>query len=174
MVDGNASAELTASDDRLLQRAIELAAQSLDDGTLTPFGAVVAVGETVLGEGVSQVVKKIDPTAHAEVEALRSAATQTGSHLMPEATMYASGEPCPMCLIACCWARVPRLVFGATTRDIAELGFEDLQFYRELTLPAQERTIIVEIQAAGALAETAKGVLQGWVANLAFPVIPKL
>ena len=91
------------------------------------------------GEGTSCVVELRDPTARAEVMALRAAGAALGRHLFEDSVPYASSEPCPMCLVACYWARVPRVAFGATSYDVATYGFEDLQFYRELRLSADER-----------------------------------
>jgi guanine deaminase len=86
--------------------------------------------------------------------------------------MYSSSEPCPMCLIACYWARIPRVVFGATSYDAATYGFEDLQFYRELTHPLGQRAI-QEDAADEDLRETAAAGLRAWAAQLPFPVEPK-
>ena len=98
--------------------------------------------------------------------------TTLARHLMPDAVMYASSEPCPMCLVACYWARIPRLVFGATMHDVATYGFEDLQLYRELTLPLERRSLI-EHSADGALREDASKVLRDWADQLPNPVQPK-
>jgi len=142
-----------------------------DDGK-TPFGALVVVADKVVGEGTSQVVELRDPTAHAEIMALREAGAALGRHLLDDGVMYSSSEPCPMCLIACCWARIPRVVFGATSHDVATYGFEDLQFYRELTRPAGQRSI-QEDSAEGPLRETAAAGLRAWAQKLPFPVEPK-
>src|SRR6202042_3108068 len=92
-------------------------------------------------EGTSSVVELHDPTAHAEVMALRNAGSALGRHLFDDGVMYASSEPCPMCLCACYWARLPRLVFAATSYDVATFGFEDLQLYRELALQRDRRAL---------------------------------
>jgi tRNA(Arg) A34 adenosine deaminase TadA len=94
-----------------------------------------------ISEGTSSVVELRDPTAHAKVMALCNAGKALGRHLFEDAVMYASSEPCPMCLSVCYWARLPRLVFGATTYDVATSGFEDLQFYRELARDLDQRAI---------------------------------
>jgi tRNA(Arg) A34 adenosine deaminase TadA len=91
---------------------------------------------------------------------------------MPDAVMYASSEPCPMCLVACYWATIPRLVFGATSYDVATYGFEDLQLCRELTRPLEQRSL-VEHPAAGTLHEDARRVLQQWADQLPVAVQPK-
>ncbi|MGI5523367.1 nucleoside deaminase [Micromonospora sp. CA-259024] len=93
----------------------------------------------MVGEGTSSLVELRDPTAHAEVMALRDAGSKPGRHLLEDGAMYASSEPCPMCLMACYWARIPYLIFGASSHDVATYGFEDLQLYREAAQPAEHR-----------------------------------
>jgi len=115
------------ADRSLLQRAIDLSRQAAPDEGTTPFGAVVLLDGVIVGEGTSQVVRLIDPTARAEVMAPRAASTALGRHLITGAIMYCSSEPCPMCLAACCWARIFRVVYAATSHDVATYGFEDLQ-----------------------------------------------
>jgi guanine deaminase len=104
--------------------------------------------------------------------AIRDACAALGRHLLGDSVMYSSSEPCPMCLIACYWAQIPRVVFGATSHDVATYGFEDLQFYRELTRPAGQRAI-QEDPAGEDLRETAAAGLRAWAEQLPFPVEPK-
>lgn len=164
---------LDEPDLRYLQRAVDISRHALEDEGNTPFGALVVIDGEVVGEGTSSVVKLNDPTAHAEVMALRAAGRSLGTHLFEGGVMYASSEPCPMCLVACYWARIPRLVYGATSRDVGSHGFEDLQFYRELTLPHDHRSLL-EIGADGAVREDAVSVLKAWTNTLPEPVVPKL
>ena len=164
--------KLDDTDRRYLQRAIDISRRALEDDGKTPFGALVVVADTIVGEGTSQVVELDDPTAHAEVMALRAAGATLGRHLFADGVMYASSEPCPMCLTACYWARIPRLVYGATSYDVATYGFEDLQFYRELTHPNDARSIR-EDAADDDLRETAAAGLRAWAEKLPFPVEPK-
>jgi guanine deaminase len=138
----------------------------------TPFGAVVVVAGTVVGKGTSQVVELRDPTAHAEVMALRAAGATLGRHILKDGVMYASGEPCPMCLTACYWARIPRVVYGATSHDVATYGFEDLQLYRELARPNHER-LIREDAADDDLRQAAASGLAAWAGQRPAPVEPK-
>jgi guanine deaminase len=163
---------LSSADQALLTRAIELSRHALEDEGKTPFGAVIAIDGKVVAEGTSSVVELRDPTAHAEVMALRNAGQALERHLMPDAVMYASSEPCPMCLVACYWARIPRLVFGATSHDVATYGFEDLQLYRELGLSSAERSLD-EQSASGQLKSHAVEVLRGWADALPITVEPK-
>ncbi|MGW7083957.1 nucleoside deaminase [Streptomyces sp. NPDC054871] len=164
----------TEQDRKFLEQAIAISRKALEDEGKTPFGAVVVVHGEVAGTGTSSVVELQDPSAHAEVMALRDAGKRLGSHLMDDGVMYASSEPCPMCLTACYWARIPRLVYAATSHDVALNGFEDLQFYRELALPNPERQLLAEVPVAGELRSTAAGALGEWAGALPFPVEPKL
>jgi tRNA(Arg) A34 adenosine deaminase TadA len=118
------------------------------------------------------VVELRDPTAHAEVMALRAAGEALGTHLFETGVMYCSSEPCPMCLAACYWARLPRLVFAATSYDVATSGFEDLQLYRELTLQRDQRALR-EDTADDDLRREAASALRAWADKLPFPVEPK-
>lgn len=90
--------------------------------------------------------------------ALRDAGSKLGRHLFEDGVMYASSEPCPMCLMACYWARIPRLIFGASSHDVATYGFEDLQFYREVAQPVERRSLREEV-AEGALRDQSVDVL---------------
>jgi len=163
---------LDDADRRYLRRAIDISHYALLDEGKTPFGAVVVVDGKIVGEGASQVVELCDPTAHAEVMALRAAGSALRRHIFDDGVMYASSEPCPMCLIACYWARIPRVVYAATSYDVATYGFEDLQLYRELTLPQGKRTI-QEDAAGDELREAAIAELRAWVSNLPFPIEPR-
>jgi len=119
-------------DEALLRRAIELARSRSAAGVNGPFGAVVARGPEVVGEGWNRVVELGDPTAHAEVLAIRDAAARLGTHVLSDCVLYASCEPCPMCLAAAYWARIPRVVFAASTEDAAAAGFDDEAIYGEM------------------------------------------
>jgi len=163
---------LSSDDQRFLTRAIEISRNALANEGKTPFGAVVVIDGQIVGEGTSSVVERRDPTAHAEVMALRDAGQRIGRHLFTDGVMYASSEPCPMCLTACYWAQIPRVIFGASSHDVATNGFEDLQLYRQLAQPLDQRDI-TEQQADGELHVQARSVLEGWSAKLPEPVEPK-
>ena len=124
-----------------IRRAIALAQANSRTGRNGPFGAVVAEGARILGEGVNQVVRRHDPTAHAEVMAIRAACRERRSHELSGCTLYASCEPCPMCLAAAYWARLDRVVYACTRADAAAAGFDDDLIYRELPLPWAERRL---------------------------------
>jgi guanine deaminase len=104
---------LTTTDAEYLRMAIDLSRHALDDQGKTPFGAILVLNDEVVSEGTSSVIELFDPSAHAEVMALRNAARKLQQHLLPGSVLYSSSEPCPMCLTACYWAQVSRLVFGA-------------------------------------------------------------
>ena len=165
-------ASLSETDQDFLRRAIDISRHALKDQGKTPFGAIVVVGEEIVGEGTSTVVELLDPSAHAEVMALRSAATRLQRHIIEDGTLYSSSEPCPMCLTACYWSRIPRVVFGATSYDVATYGFEDLQLYRELARPSDQRSIR-EDEADQSLRSEAADVLRAWAEELPEPVEPK-
>jgi len=116
----------------LLARAIDLASRASAAAGQGPFGAVVARGDEVLGEGTNRVVEGGDPTAHAEVEAIRAACARLGTHRLEGCVIYCSCEPCPMCYAAIRWARIPRVVFAASRRDAAAIGFDDEALLAEL------------------------------------------
>lgn len=164
---------LSDRDRHFLDCAIDISRRALKDEGKTPFGAIIVINDEIISEGTSSVVEQHDPTAHAEIMALRRAGEKLERHLMPDAVMYASSEPCPMCLIACYWAQVPRLVFAATTHDVAMHGFEDLWFYHELTRDIQDR-ILCEDRADDEQRRRATAVLTAWTQQLPEPVTPKL
>jgi guanine deaminase len=121
-------ARMRADDELHLGRALELARRSAAEGG-GPFGAVVVRAGRVLGEGANRVTLEFDPTAHAEIVALRAACARERTHDLSGAVLYASCEPCPMCLGAALWARVARVVFAATRDDAAAAGFDDRRFH---------------------------------------------
>jgi guanine deaminase len=163
---------LDQTDRDFLRRAIRISRHALEDQGKTPFGAIVVTENAIIGEGTSSVVELLDPSAHAEIMALRAAATKQHGHLLENATLYSSSEPCPMCLTACYWARISRVVFGATSHDVATYGFEDLQLYRELSRTMDQRSLR-EDAADQDLRKQAADVLLAWAKQLPEPVVPK-
>jgi tRNA(Arg) A34 adenosine deaminase TadA len=129
-------------DDRgFLRLAVELSRSYGDDPRRWPFGAVLVTDGEILARGFNQVEELHDPAAHAEIMALRAAGRALGRHVFEGSVLYSSGEPCPMCLAACYWASVSRIVFAATSHDLAEYGFQDLAIYGQLGLPREHRSI---------------------------------
>lgn len=107
-----------------------------------PFGAVIVKDGQVVGKGFNRVTSDNDPTAHAEVTAIRDACKNIGDYQLTGCTIYASCEPCPMCLGAIYWARPERIVYAATHQDAAEIaGFDDQFIYEELAVPPESRKI---------------------------------
>jgi len=123
-----------------IAQAIDLAVASVERGG-GPFGAVVVLDGEVIGRGSNCVTLHNDPTAHAEVQAIRDACRNIDDFSLAGATLYASCEPCPMCLSAIYWARLERLVYAATATEAAAAGFDDSLIAQELQLPAAARRI---------------------------------
>jgi guanine deaminase len=123
----DAAAQAT-TDAKWLARAIELATLNVaNDGG--PFGAVIVRDGELIAEGQNRVTAALDPTAHAEVTAIRAACHAVGDFSLAGMTLYTSCEPCPLCLAASLWARLDRVVFAADRHDAARGGFDDLEFY---------------------------------------------
>ncbi len=115
-------------DTRWIERAIQLATENVANGG-GPFGAVIVRDGELVAEGQNRVTANLDPTAHAEVVAIRAACQVVGDFSLKGATLYTSCEPCPLCLSAALWARVDRVVFAADRDDAARGGFDDREFY---------------------------------------------
>lgn len=115
-----------------LRRAIQLATENVTSGKGGPFGAVIVRDGKIVGEGANTVTATHDPTAHAEVNAIRAAAKSLGSFTLAGCELYTSCEPCPMCLAACYWARLDAVYYGARAADAARAGFDDAFLYDEL------------------------------------------
>ncbi len=136
-----------------MREAIRLAVAKMADGTGGPFGAVVVRGDEIVGRGWNEVVPRRDPTAHAEVLAIREACQRLGSHRLDGCEIYSSCEPCPMCWGAIHWARLDRVWYGATRADAARAGFDDELLYDELRRhPADRRLPSVQLMRDEALA----------------------
>ena len=125
-----------------MRRAIELAQTGINMGAGGPFGAVIVNGAgEIVGEGYNQVTSTNDPTAHAEVVAIRNACAKLESFQLDGCTLYASCEPCPMCLGAIYWARPRQIFFACTHADAANVGFDDSFIYEEIERPIETRKI---------------------------------
>ncbi len=132
------SAEL---DTPLLREAIRLSRTRMREGRGGPFGAVVARDGVIVARGWNVVTSSLDPTAHAEVVAIRRACRKLASFSLAGCVLFASCEPCPMCLAAAYWARVDRLVYAATREDAAVAGFDDAFIYDEVPLVPEARSL---------------------------------
>lgn len=126
---------------QFMTRAIQLAIENVRSGKGGPFGAVVAKDGSLVAEGVNQVTRTSDPTAHAEVLAIRAACQRLGLFELKGCDLYTSCEPCPMCLGAIYWARVSRVYFGTLAADASKIGFDDSAIYHEIVQPHSQRKI---------------------------------
>ena len=140
-----------------MQEAIRLSIEKMRAGDGGPFGAVVVRDGEMIGRGWNQVTTANDPTAHAEIAAIREACLRLGTFRLDGCELYASCEPCPMCLGAIYWARISRLYFAATREDAAAAGFDDELIYREIPLAIADRRLpAVQLLRESALAAFAE------------------
>ena len=109
-----------------------------------PFGCVIVKDDVIVGRGSNKVISTNDPTAHAEVTAIRDACNNLQTFQLEGCEIYTSCEPCPMCLGAIYWARPSKIYYGNTRQDAADIGFDDSLIYHEITLPFQQRKIAIE------------------------------
>jgi guanine deaminase len=129
---------------KFILEAIELSRKGMLNNDGGPFGCIVVKGDTIVGRGNNRVTSTNDPTAHAEVVAIRDACKNIGTFQLDDCEIYTSCEPCPMCMGAIYWAR-PKKVYYANTRiDAAKIGFDDSLIYDELVLPLEQRKIAIE------------------------------
>jgi tRNA(Arg) A34 adenosine deaminase TadA len=136
-----------------MKRAIELSRHGMRQGDGGPFGAVIVRAGEIIGEGWNRVIATNDPTAHAEILAIRDASRRLGTFSLAGCELYTSSEPCPMCLSATYWARLERLCFGNTVADAAAIGFDDTFILYELCkTPFERQKPSVQLMAAEALA----------------------
>jgi tRNA(Arg) A34 adenosine deaminase TadA len=132
---------MTAGEQQFLERAIELSKEGMRSGKGGPFGCVIVKDGKIIGEGCNQVATTNDPTAHAEVVAIRNACKTLNSFQLTDCDVYASCEPCPMCLGAIYWARPRRVIYANTKKDAASINFDDQFIYDEIERADSERMI---------------------------------
>jgi guanine deaminase len=143
-----------ASHQDYLTEAFEEAFHSLRTNVGGPFGAVVVLDGRIIGKGGNQVSSRNDPTAHAEIVAIREACRNIGNFDLSGAVIYATCEPCPMCLSAIYWANIRQVIYSSTRYDAEAIGFKDNHIYEEMALPPEKRTLVFQQMAhpkAGAL-----------------------
>ena len=133
----------TASADRrrFMQMAVDLSEQALDAGKGGPFGAIIVYGSRIVGSSGNCVFQHTDPTAHAEIMAIRDACANLGTSDLTGCTIYSSGEPCPMCMAAIYWAKIDAVFFSNTEKDALEYGFIDKLILAELRKDPGDRKI---------------------------------
>ena len=129
---------------KFIQAAIDLAREGMHKNEGGPFGAVVVKNGKIIGKGNNQVLANNDPTAHAEVMAIRDACKRLGSFQLDDCIIYTSCEPCPMCLGAIYWARPKQIIFACNREDAAAIDFDDEFIYEEMNLPLTDRKIPIQ------------------------------
>lgn len=141
-----------------LREAIRLSHEKMLANEGGPFGALVVRDGKIIGRGWNRVTSTNDPTAHAEVTAIRDACSSLGTFTLEGAEIYSSCEPCPLCLAAIYWSRLSRIFYAANCDDAAAAGFDDRNFYNEISLPPSRRKIPME----QGLAMEARMILKAW------------
>ena len=131
----------TVANQEYMRRAIALSLRAIRTNRGMPFGAVIVRDGEVIAEAHNTVTSENDPTAHAEMNAIRAACAKLGTFRLEGCEIYASGEPCPMCLAAIYWARLDRIYYANRQEDANRVGFSDESFYREISLPPDRRRI---------------------------------
>jgi guanine deaminase len=126
---------------KFMERAVELSLKGSSEGKGGPFGAVIVKNGKIVGEAYNQVTSTNDPTAHAEVMAIRDACKNLDTFDLTDCEVYTSCEPCPMCLGAIYWSRAKKIYYGNTREDAKKMGFDDSFIYDEIPLPLSERKI---------------------------------
>lgn len=152
---------MTDQDRKFMTRAIELAKDGVERNAGGPFGCVVVKNGEIVGEGNNRVTSTNDPTAHAEVIAIRDACKRLDSFQLDGCTIYTSCEPCPMCLGAIYWARPEKVFFACTRADAAHIGFDDDFIYEELEKKNDERRMVL----SNLMRDEALEVFNGWAAK---------
>ena len=150
-----------SSPEAFMREAIKLSAESVRSGG-GPFGAVIVRDGEIIARGENRVTVCNDPTAHAEVSAIREAAARLGTYDLSGCEIYSSCEPCPMCLGAIYWARLDKLYYAGTRADAANVGFDDAHIYEELPLEPSQR----ELPTQTLLREEAQQVFEAWAGKL--------
>ena len=129
---------------KFMRAAIRLSIDMMRCGKGGPFGAVIVKGNKIVGRGCNEVTSTNDPTAHAEIVAIRDACRRLKTFDLDGCELYTSCEPCPMCLSAIYWARIPTIFYGNTRKDAAKIAFDDDFIYREVALLIRKRTLVMK------------------------------
>ncbi len=149
---------MTEEDNKFMRRAIELAENGMDSNVGGPFGAVIVKNGKIIAEGCNKVTSNNDPTAHAEVDAIRTACKKLNTFQLEDCIIYTSCEPCPMCLGAIYWARPKKVFYGCTREDAANIEFDDQLIYDEILVDINNR----QIEFSNLLRNEAIKVFQKW------------
>lgn len=145
----------------LMRRAIALSLEHSRAGDCGPFGAVIAKDGRIVAEGWNRVVATADPTAHAEITAIREACRVLGTHVLRGCAIFTSCEPCPMCLAAIYWARLDAVYYANAREDAAAIGFDDAFLYAQAALPPQARAL----RFTRLLGDEARAAFEAWADN---------
>lgn len=148
-------------DERFLAHAVALSREKMEAGAGGPFGAVIVRDGVILSEGWNQVTSTNDPTAHAEIVAIRRACAGLADFTLAGATLYTSCEPCPMCLAAAYWARLDRVVYANTRQEAAAIGFDDAFLYDEMPKAPEDRRMPMLHRPS----EAARAAFAAWMAK---------
>ncbi len=149
---------MDAKQKEFMEQAIRLSMHNVTSHQGGPFGAVVVQNNKIIAEGANNVTQENDPTAHAEIIAIRNACKKVGGFELKNCSLYSSCEPCPMCLGAIYWARIDTIYYVNTSQDAAAIGFDDSFIYQQLALPPQDRSIsMVRLEL-----EDAKQAFRAW------------
>jgi guanine deaminase len=135
---------MSNQEEQWMQEAVELAVNNVRSGQGGPFGAIVVKDGKIIGRGSNNVTLHNDPTAHAEVQAIREACKHLGDFQLKGCVIYTSCEPCPMCIGAIYWSRPDAVYYACTKEDAAEIGFDDQFIYEQLALPLEGRSITMK------------------------------
>jgi guanine deaminase len=135
---------IEARHQQFMLEAINLSARGINDNNDGPFGCVIVKNDVIIGTGNNQVIATNDPTAHAEIIAIRNACQHLGTFQLKGCVLYTTCEPCPMCLGAIYWARPEKVFYACTRTDAAQIGFDDQFIYEEIMLNKQQRKIPME------------------------------
>lgn len=149
---------MTYEDEKFMRRAIELAQKGIDNNDGGPFGCVIVKDGEIVGEGNNKVTSTNDPTAHAEVVAIRNACANLQTFQLEDCVVYTSCEPCPMCLGAIYWARPKQIFYACNKTDAAKIEFDDQFIYEEIERPINER----HIKTVNFLREEGLKVFENW------------
>jgi len=135
---------MNATISSFMAEAVRLSEHGMCRGDGGPFGAVIVREGKIIGKGWNRVLTANDPSAHAEITAIRDACRATSSYQLEDCSMYVNCEPCPMCLAAIYWARIERVIFAASREDAERIGFIDAELYREICLPDEQRSLTMK------------------------------
>jgi guanine deaminase len=149
---------------KFMQRVLELAQKGMDTGHGGPFGSVIVKDGEIVGEAHNEVLSSNDPTAHAELLAVRRASARLKSFNLSGCELYTNGAPCCMCMSSMLWARLDRAYYALSMDDSSEIGLGDEPFYQELARPLDSRKIIPMVQNRE-LAGEARAIYEAWVAK---------